>query len=381
MVGVIQEQHPGRCRLFMQWKQMDWPILIDPLNRLGIDVVPLTMAVDEYGIIRAKGLSTEDAQSIEETFVRREYEPPAGAAPAPAKPEPPNLHSLQIAAQEGGAAAWRRYGDALALWAGPERLTHAVTAFQKALELQPDHGPAHFRLGSAYRMRYDSEHRQPDDFQNAVRQWKTALDINPNQYIWRRRIQQYGPRLDKPYPFYDWVPKAREEIRARGEEPVELRVEPRGSEFAEPVKEFSILSGGEEPDPEGRIHRDDGLIHAETAAVPPEVGPGEPARIHVTFRPNEARKAHWNNEVEGLEFWVDPPEGWSVDRQRIQLPNPPKVVSKEPRQVEFEIRPPEGAQPGEAEVPAYALYYVCEDVTGTCLYRRQDVESALEVRR
>ena len=48
------------------------------------------------------------------------------------------------------------------------------------------------------------------------------------------RIQQYGPRLDKPYPFYDWVPTAIEEITARGETPVDLSVELVASEFAEP---------------------------------------------------------------------------------------------------------------------------------------------------
>lgn len=29
MVGVIQEQHPDRARLFMQWKEMGWPMLVD----------------------------------------------------------------------------------------------------------------------------------------------------------------------------------------------------------------------------------------------------------------------------------------------------------------------------------------------------------------
>ena len=27
LLGVIQEQHPDRCRLFAQWKGFDWPIL------------------------------------------------------------------------------------------------------------------------------------------------------------------------------------------------------------------------------------------------------------------------------------------------------------------------------------------------------------------
>ena len=29
---------------------------------------------------------------------------------------------------------------------------------------------------------------------------------------------------------------------------------------------------------------------------------------------------------------------------------------------------------GAVRIPGYALYYVCEDIDGTCLYRRQDLE-------
>ena len=45
VVGIIQEQHPDRCRLFMQWKQMDWPILVDSLNLLEVSAVPITVAI------------------------------------------------------------------------------------------------------------------------------------------------------------------------------------------------------------------------------------------------------------------------------------------------------------------------------------------------
>ena len=53
MVGIIQEQHPDRCRLFMQWKEMEWPILVDSLNLLEVTAVPITMLIDETGIIQA----------------------------------------------------------------------------------------------------------------------------------------------------------------------------------------------------------------------------------------------------------------------------------------------------------------------------------------
>ena len=52
-------------------------------------------------------------------------------------------------------------------------------------------------------------------------------------------------------------------------------------------------------------------------------------------------------------------------------------MSKETRHIEFEIT---GATPATGEkviIPAYALYYVCEDVGGTCLYRRQDIRIQL----
>ncbi len=211
-----------------------------------------------------------------------------------------------------------------------------------------------------------------------------ALDLDPNQYIFRRRIQQYGPRLDKPYPFYDWVPEARQALLARGETPIELRVEPGGAEFAAPLEKL-VVDGGTadervEPDPEGRIYRDEKpLIRAETVVVPNVVASGEAARVHVVLRPDENVKAHWNNEVSDLVFWVTPPEGWRVDDRLHRVTVPPEPVSQELRRIEFEIQTPAGFS-GSTTIPAYALYYVCEDVDGTCLYRRKDIEATIEVR-
>jgi hypothetical protein len=232
----------------------------------------------------------------------------------------------------------------------------------------------------AFRKRYDSEHRQAEDFQKAVEHWGKALDIDPNQYIWRRRIQQYGPRLDKPYSFYDWVRNARREIEARGEIPAQLVVEPGGAEFAYPSESFQTAEAiKEEPDLGGRIFRDEkNFIKVETTVVPSAVGAGETARVHLVFRPNLQIKAHWNNEVDDLVFWVDVPEGWQVDNPYLTVANPPDVVSQETRKVEFELRSPE--KPGASvTIPAYALYYVCEDITGTCLYRRQDIPLQVQV--
>ncbi|MCI0418418.1 MAG: tetratricopeptide repeat protein, partial [Acidobacteria bacterium] len=265
MVGIIQEQHPDRTRLFMQWKPMGWPILVDSLNLLGVAVVPITLAIDEYGIVRA---INPERESIEKSFLNQTYPKPQAQAVTDIKP--PDLKKLKAGTTAGPAFSWTSYADALVVWGAENQLDEAIAAYEKAIRLDPSHGPTYFRLGVAYRKRYDSSARRADDFQRAVKYWTKALEMDPNQYIWRRRIQQYGPRLDKPYPFYDWVPTARQEIQARGEKPAPLLVEPGGAEFASPLKVFGMDQPvHKQPDVQGRVLRDsEGFIRAETALVP-----------------------------------------------------------------------------------------------------------------
>jgi tetratricopeptide (TPR) repeat protein len=385
MVGIIQEQHPDRARLFMQWKQMEWPLLVDSYNLLGAPYVPITLAIDEYGVVRAIHPPLQKIGEFEAGFLERRFDPPAGYLSA--GPAAPNPARLAAPASGASAPAWREYADALSVWGGPARLPDAIAAYGRAVAKDPRDPMIQFRLGVALRQRYDSDARQPDDFRLAVEHWGAALALDPNQYIFRRRIQQYGPRLDKPYPFYDWVPKAREEITARGEAPIALAIEPGGAEFAAPVKTFDAgpadaAAPDAAPDAARRIHEDDGrFVTIETVTVPATIAAGASARAHVVFRPNLAIKAHWNNEVDGLVFWVDPPRGWAVDQRRQTVPNPPILVSQELRKVEFEIRAPEGTRPGAHFIPGYALYYVCEDVNGVCLYRRQNVSVEVRVDR
>ncbi len=377
-VGLIQEQHPDRCALFMQWKRMDFPIMVDPLNLLGVSAVPITLFIDEAGVVRAINPRSTDAL---EEFV----------SAAPATPEPGN-------AQEFDASAIGDRGDtldpvrrkalrnAMAGVGNPDFRDNAIGLLGSVTKNDPDDAASHFRRGVMYRMRYDSEHRKAGDFAKAVAHWARALELDPNQYIWRRRIQQYGPRLDKPYPFYDWVATAREEIRARGEEPVAIAVEPSGSEFAQPMRQWAQSeAAAEEPDPERRIIRDTkGLIEIESVVVPATTSRGGAAyRVHVLMRANAKLDAHWNNEVEPTVVWFDPPEGWAVDQRLVSPPMPSgSAVSDELRRVEAEVRDGEaGVDGGEASGPrklgGHVLYYVCEGADGTCLYLRQDFEIAL----
>jgi hypothetical protein len=169
MAGIIQEQHPDRCRLFMQWKQMGWPILVDSLNLLEVTAVPITLALDEYGIVRSERLRVDAAETLEETFLNETFDGPKGGESRGADAlRPPDLAQLK----NGDVA---EYAKALFLWGGDDRLDETVAAFQQAAEANAEHGPTQFRLGVALRRRYDSSLRKPGDFQNAVAHWKSAL--------------------------------------------------------------------------------------------------------------------------------------------------------------------------------------------------------------
>jgi len=367
VVGILEEQHPDRARLFMQWHQMDWPVMVDRLDLMGVPAVPVVLFIDEYGIVRAVNPDPSQlAAFMEQQFPR----------PGRTLPDAPHLSDRPVPKPKpviDTADSWRDQGDALVLWGGAEKLGEAITAYQKAIALAPQDAPTKFRLGVAYCLRHDSAQSQAGDFAQASAYWNRAIELDPNQYIWRRRIQQYGPLQQKPYGFYDWVNQARSAIEARGEKPIPLSVEPTSSEAARPLKGFTAHTH-ENPDPQDRVQRDaDGLVTVEMAVLPEGSKPGEAVRVHLSFRPNLKRKAHWNNEAQELAFWINLPPGWQADHQYLTVPNPPEPASHETRTIEMELKSPPGATAGEVNLSAFALYYVCEDVHGVCLFRRQDI--------
>jgi len=377
MLGVIQEQHPDRCRLYAQWQQFGWPILHDPINVLETAGVPMFIAIDEHGVVRSTHARVE---TFEADFLNKTFAAPKNQS-RPVKPQKPKLTALRRRAEQAQTAkAWRELGDAVVLWGGRGRINEAIAAYQQANQRQPKDGNTLFRLGVAVKMRDESKLARPGDFQTAVNYWQQALDTNPNQYIWRRRIQQYGPRLSKPYPFYDWVARAQREVRARGEQPVRLAVQPTGAEIAHPSRAFAadaqkVVS----PDPKGRIRRDaKGLIRVEATVVPGQARAGATARVHLELVPNAKLKAYWNNEVEPLRIWVEAPKGWQVSRRLLVGRQGSKPETRETRRLDFEVSIPAGAA-GKTMLKAYALYYVCEDVGGQCLYLRQDIAIPLTV--
>ena len=193
VLGIAQEQHPDRCRLFAQWYKLNWPILHDPINVMQVRGVPIEGAIDEKGIVRS---IRPDLKTFEEKFLDKTFAPNGEKSPSKSeKATRPDLAVLRRRAEQSRSSdAWRQLGDAFVLWGGPAGVNDAINAYTQAIKIKPEDGDAHFRLGVCYLIRYESRQRLPTDFQTAVDHWTIARQIEPNQYIWRRRIEQYGPR-------------------------------------------------------------------------------------------------------------------------------------------------------------------------------------------
>ena len=71
VVGIAQEQHGDRCRLFAQWQEVGWPILHDPINFMRVRGVPIEVAIDEYGIVRSM---RPELKTLEEEFIGKTFE-------------------------------------------------------------------------------------------------------------------------------------------------------------------------------------------------------------------------------------------------------------------------------------------------------------------
>jgi len=364
VTGIALEQHGDRTRLFMQWKQMSWPVMIDPLNLLEMKAVPVTVLIDEYGVVRKINPREEDLRE----FLATKFQPP---------PAPDTTDTLLSSASPA-----MDYAIGTVTGNRTEQLNQAIRWLSEEMSTSPESGLARFRLGVLYRLRYDSLLREEGDFGRAVDQWSKALALDPNQYIWRRRIQQYGPRLDKPYPFYDWVTTARAEIRARGEQPLPLLVEPQGAEIAHAARDTQdppteLIT--KHPDPGDRLASDDGLIQVQTTIVPSTDPDSTAFRVHLELRPSKNRQAHWNNEVDVLALWLNDPPGWTC-RPNPVLHVPAETAaatSTETRHLEFEITPKQPILSDRPPLAGQLFYYVCEGESGTCLFLKQNLEIAL----
>ena len=332
VIGVVQEQHGERARLYRQWRALGWPIYVDSLNQLGLAVVPVPLAVAPDGRILGPVRRPAQLEAL--------LEQPAAKAWSKKAPPP-------------GALA----GDAL-FHKGD--LDGAIAAYAK------DSSPlASFRRGVALRMRFEGANAKPGDGQAAVDAWHTALAANPRQYIWRRRLEQYGPRLEKPYNFYGWIAQARKEIAARGETPHPLTVEPAGAELLDRSASGEIVLA--KFDPQVDVPLDEkGRVDLETIVTRSVHRNSTRLRVRVVLR---LKDAYWNNEADPLSLHVNLPKGATLGEPMMIHPQPKKAETNERRVLEFEIQF-DGAN-GELKLPAYVLYSVCDELEGTCRYLRR----------
>lgn len=360
-MGVIQEQHPERCRLFAQWQNFAWPIVHDPFNLMGNSAVPIAVAIDEHGVVRS---TRPNPKTFEKEFLNVKFQAPSLKATTIGIPT--DWQKLVgVAKRSERAEDLKTAADAMILWAGQEKLSDAISLYEQAAKNAPQDATLQFRLGVAYQMRHEASAGKLNDFANAIKSWRTALAMNPNQYIWRRRIQQYGPRLDKPYPFYDWVSTARNDIRQKGETPIELPVEPVGAELASRARSIMPQTTEKNPDPSGKITRDDAqLVAIQSVVVPNTSKPKTSSMVHLQFAVRD--QVTWSNEAGPLEVWIEG-RGVTQTKKHFRVSNRKKLESSEQRKVELEII----REPDAKTLRGFALYYVCED-SGTCKFLRQD---------
>ncbi len=378
VVGVVQEQHPRRAALYAQWREIGWPVFVDSLNLLDARVVPRIFALDEAGVVRHTDLTVDRLNKV---FVGQQYS--TGHIPrSTGRVKQPQLKRLMSSAKKiNNVSLWRRAGDAYFLHGKSEALNLSVKAYQHAVDLGTHDGRSEFRLGVALWRRHESRGRFAGDAQSAIDHWCKALAADPNQYIWRRRLQQYGPRLDKPYDFYTWVKTAQADIKKRGGQPIELDIPPTGSEIVSTSAAANAypVATNTNRDPEGRIIQDRNMISVTSMVTPGSIRPGHGGRVRLEFRPSPLSAPWWNNEVEDLSVWVNLPKGFTLGEGSLTYPNPKKPESQELRVIEFEVTVERGGNWGIIEVPAYALYYVCENKHGKCRYRRKDFSITIVV--
>ncbi|MEE9392856.1 MAG: hypothetical protein V3W41_10165 [Planctomycetota bacterium] len=356
VLGVVQEQHAERARLYAQWRQYSWPLAQDAVTSLNLASVPIAILIDEHGVVRSR----KPRPSGLAEFVNTKFE-------APKKPTKSKKFRAEFSDRTVSKVV--AAGDKSLMWGQDDAaLNDAIKSYARALRQASGRGKILFRLGVAYRTRFDSAGAQPGDFGKAVKNWTAALGADPNQYIWRRRIQQYGPRQNKPYPFYDWVDPAIAEIKARGETAIELRVALSGAETAPPFRKFVMAASDSiEPDPKGRVTRDEGLIAMTWTVVPAKVKAGQPVRVHIRMTPVQGK---WNNEGDPLRIWIAKNSIGMTSQRQIEFKNPKEAESDETRVLEFEFSTP--ARVHKCVIKGYALYHTCVNKDGRCVYRRQD---------
>lgn len=339
--GIAPEQYGDRMALFLQWKELDFPVLMDPLNVLGVKAVPITLLVDEHGIIRYRNPKRTDLATFLETSYQQDKKEQHR--------EPKPFEKETLAALHTNEK--KKIADAIALLA--------------LNDFSAKNPESSFHAGVLSRHLFD-HHEDTEAFQLAVDFWSEALKQIPSQYIWRRRIQQYGPRLDKPYPFYNWVTAARKEILARGGEPTQLRIEPSGSEVALPQKNNEQIKDTQTyPDLANQLPNDTASLVITTTLIP-HTDNRDKGRLHLQLTPT--KDSHWSSDAQQLELWLQPSEGDALflsDQATLLQPN--QETSADSRTLEADVSR-QLLQSGTLIL----FSYLCDSEDATCRFLKTE---------
>lgn len=378
MLGVIQEQHGDRCRLFQQWQQLDFPVVQDKLNTNGIAVVPYYVGIDPLG--RVMGARYRSPSQFIQQIAEQDTDTKNDSHQMDMRVADVSYWSDKLVADRT-VSNLINHSDAKLHWQpqDEQQVAKAIEGYEEALKLANQAGPdkprydLHFRLGVAKRMLYELNGQvEAQEFAASVQHWEQALKINPNQYIYRRRIEQYGPRLKKPYSFYDWVKPARKDIKARGEVPHPLAVEPNGAEFAQRARSMDVQRNAENPDPGNQIQQMGDQVQVHINTVPTQPKPGQVVAVHIGF--HVSGDATWNHEATPLQVWLDAPDGSAKLSAQLIEDQAPYVSesSVRPVSISLEMKMPEQASP--ITLSGYGLFHVCEKEGGQCVYRRKNFQ-------
>lgn len=276
VVGIASEQHRERTALWARWRSIDWPILWDPFNLTGSFAVPNAILVGPDGTVVSMRVRPNGLETLLEGL---EPAPVSAEADAQAAAPRPQLAQLdRLAADDPSRAALEALSRCL--WSGrapTDADLEVLRVRASGDERRADHV---FQYGVARRLAYDARGARGPDFGRAVAAWHDAYALTPNQYIWRRRIQQYGPRLDQPYDFYAWCPGAYRELSLEPGFTFEGALHLTPTELAAPpVDERVVVPAGIEPAPSWS----DAVTEVEVVAVR---GTGEASGtlcVHVTI--------------------------------------------------------------------------------------------------
>lgn len=378
VVGIAQEQHAGRVRLFAQWQNVEWPILHDAMNVVGVKDVPLLVAIDEHGVIRAVD---PDLEKLAEDFISKEFTPLKVMPPIDLKELPDPRTTRRIAGEARRNNEWRRHAEALVLAGKPQQIKEAIATFQLAIDADDGDEAAWFGQGVAYRIRYDRPERDAGDFQAALDAWRKAAQLDPANAIYLARLQQYGPCIDKPFSFYDWIETAREDITHREETPVVLICEPVGAEVSPPEAKFRFNKRkGPDSPALGKAAVDRRPIVEVTSACAAETKKrkGSIVQIYVTCRLAPGSEATWSNEGEPMQLWLETPKTGRLGVRYLAYQQPKEPRTVEERVLSFPLRL--ASAKSSLTLEGTLLYFVHDGPNAPAQPMKQDVRIKVKVR-